>query len=268
MDQITLIRYGEIALKSKQVRPRFERRLADNIRKGFREEGIRAGVDRIFGRLVVDKYNSVIQSLLKRVFGIVSFSPCWKTGSTLKDINKVVGEILPKGSESFAIRCNRVGNHDFKSKDIERDIGAFVVDKTGCKVDLTKPDKTIYIDIRNKDAFVYTEVIQGPGGIPVGSQGRVVSLVNDFNGVIASWMFLKRGCEIVAVCKNDKLLKCLKKWSIGAELENCSDLKDVGEIAALIVGDLEIKEYCYTVFRPVFGLSENQIKELEKKIKS
>ena len=72
-------------------------------------------------------------------------------------------------------------------------------------VDLTNPDLTIFVEIRENKAFIYHEKIKGPGGLPLGTQGRVVVLLSSgIDSPVAAYLMMKRGCEVVALhCNND-----------------------------------------------------------------
>ena len=72
-------------------------------------------------------------------------------------------------------------------------------------VDLTNPDLTIFVEIREGDTYIFHEKIKGPGGLPLGTQGKVVVLLSSgIDSPVAAYMMMKRGCEVVALnCDND-----------------------------------------------------------------
>jgi thiamine biosynthesis protein ThiI len=68
------------------------------------------------------------------------------------------------------------------------------------RVDLDSPDHEIFVEVRNERGFIYESVVHGVGGLPLGSQGRVVSFLRDYDSIIATWLVMKRGCiPILAV---------------------------------------------------------------------
>ncbi len=254
-----LIRYGELALKSKTVRRKFEDILLKNIKNVLGKE---AKVANIYGRFLVE---SEYIDPLKRVFGVVSFSPCWKTSSSLDDIkNLCLEKIKLKKGETFAVRCNRIGNHEYSSQDIEKNIGSSLLEKFANKVNLSKPDKTVSIDIRNKDAYLYTDIFQGSGGLPIGTAGKVGCFVENENDTIASWLFMKRGCEVVFSGKVE-LAKDLEKWNSGKPL-----IFGEKENLPLIKGDTKLENWKDNTltFRPLIGFSQKQTKSLMQRIKN
>jgi thiamine biosynthesis protein ThiI len=198
MQYLYLIRYSEIFLKSDYVRKRWERKLLENIRKII---GVRCKfkVDRGRIWLITDER---VDERLKKVFGIVSFSPCLYC--KLEDLENFILRFCKerlKSAKTFAVRVKRVGKHDFTSQDMERKLGALILkDFPHLKVDLTSPDKTIYVEIRDKDCYVFDEVVKGVGGIPLGVEGKVVSLLSGgIDSPVATWLMMKRGCEVIPI---------------------------------------------------------------------
>lgn len=190
---IIIVRYGELALKSPAVRRSFQNKLIENIRfmlgKGFK---VRA----ILGRIIITGDAVKASEILVRVFGIVSFSPCIVVKSSLEEIEKFVIGMDFSGIRTFAIRTRRTGSHNFSSNDVNKIIGNAVREKKKLKVDLTDPGMTICIDIRDEEAYIYTEILRGPGGIPVGVEGSVVGMIRNRKDLKASILMMKRGCYI------------------------------------------------------------------------
>lgn len=229
-----LIRYGEIGLKSDQVRKRFEHKLMDNIRAGFKEEGVKGKVKRGYGRIFVktDEVEGASQ-VLPRIFGIHSFSPSIKVEADLGEVVEKaseVGEETVGGNETFAVRARRTGSHDFTSKDIEEKVGEEIIERSGAEVDLDEPDKTVYVEVRQNKCYIFTEKLEGPGGLPLGTQGKVISLFKgDCRSFLATWLLMKRGCsaallhgDISPYRSEEKVMEALKeleKWSYGAPLK-------------------------------------------------
>ncbi|MDO5848438.1 MAG: tRNA uracil 4-sulfurtransferase ThiI [Methanobrevibacter sp.] len=201
---LIIVRYGEIGLKSPKVRSRFERKLVKNIKAASDCE-----VERSQGRIYVYPKNmEETLNKLNKIFGIVSYSPAVTTYTNTEDIDstleKYVDVLLEGGiltsETTFAIKCRRVGNHDFTSQEMAGHCGAVVVRKVGCPVDLTNPELTIYVEIRDNETFIYHEKVEGPGGLPLGTQGKVISLLSSgIDSPVATYMMMKRGCEVIAL---------------------------------------------------------------------
>ncbi|MCL2115617.1 MAG: tRNA 4-thiouridine(8) synthase ThiI [Methanobrevibacter sp.] len=201
---VIIARYGEVGLKSPRVRSRFERKLSSNIKASFNCE-IDINQARIF--IFPENFLEALAKL-KKIFGIVSFSPAISTHSTYEDIEKTlnsyVDELEKEGliasDTKFAIRCRRVGKHDFSSQELAAFAGSVVVRKLGCPVDLTNPQFEIFLEVREDDTYIFHEKIKGPGGLPLGTQGKLISLISSgIDSPVATYLMMKRGCEIIAL---------------------------------------------------------------------
>lgn len=205
---VIIARYGEIGLKSPKIRARFERKLVKNIKATFECE-----VDRNQGRIYIHPkdFDDGIEKL-NRVFGVVSYSPACSTHTTYEEIDETledyVEELIKQNlideDTKFAIKCRRVGKHDFSSQEMAAHCGGVVRNKVQAPVDLTNPDLTIFVEIRENATFIYHEKIKGPGGLPLGTQGKVVVLLSSgIDSPVAAYMMMKRGCEVIALnCNN------------------------------------------------------------------
>jgi len=194
MEKTILVRYSEIFLKSPPVFRRLEDLLIANIKRVLRGKKFRLEKGR--GRIFI--YTPKPQSLskkLKYVFGIYSFSPafCLKTTSPLK-IKKFVKETYEKEigeNQSFALRVR--SDEKNSSQKLATEVGKEIERK----VDLSSPDKEIFIEVKEGKTYIFDEVIRGLGGMPVGSSGSVLSLISGgIDSPVACWMMMKRGCRV------------------------------------------------------------------------
>ncbi|KXA89605.1 hypothetical protein AKJ57_05090, partial [candidate division MSBL1 archaeon SCGC-AAA259A05] len=179
MNRTVLVRYGEITLKSEPVRGEFKKILIDNIKSIL--EGIPLEIETERGRIFVKTPRpEEVSSRLSRVPGIVSSSPTRRTDASMDEICRLATEIFEENfpaEGSFAVRARRVGSHEFSSKDVEEKIGEEILkENPGMSVDLDSPDHEIHVEIRGDDAYIFTKIVEGIGGLPVGSQGRVITL--------------------------------------------------------------------------------------------
>ena len=222
---LIIARYGELALKSDRVRKRFENRLVNNIKASIDAE-VKVRQARIY--ISPNDFDDALDKL-ERIFGIVSYSPAVTTKSTFEDIERDVSlyaeklhdEGLLDENTKFAISCRRVGNHEFSSQEMAAFAGAVVVRKYSSPVDLTNPELTISLEVRDNDAYIFHEKIQGPGGLPLGTQGKVVSLVSSgIDSPVATYLMMKRGCQVIALfCDN-------QPYTTPEALKNFEDLID------------------------------------------
>ena len=206
---LIIARYGEIGVKSSGVRSQFEKRLVKNIKATFD-----CSVDRNQGRIYIypKQFDEGIEKL-NMVFGVVSYSPAVSTQFTFDKLNEtltyyveqLISENVLDINTKFAIKCRRVGTHDVSSQEIAAYCGSVVKNVVDAPVDLSNPDLTIFVEVRDDDAYIFHEKIKGPGGLPLGTQGKVVCLISSgIDSPVAAYLMMKRGCEVIALhCHND-----------------------------------------------------------------
>jgi len=234
---VLLVRFGELALKSRYVRRQLRDRLVANIQDLFASEGVECITEADEARVYVHANDLVrARTILGRVFGVVSISPAAEVHADLESLRKAVlseaaGALSP--GQSFALRTRRVGTHPFSSQDLARELGEDVRRAhPDVRVNLTEPDVEIHVEVRRNRAFVFRERWPGPGGLPLGSQGRALAVVRDDAGLVAAWMGMKRGCRVaVATSKGDDLVEPLRKWDVRLKV---LDLPDEGALADIV----------------------------------
>jgi thiamine biosynthesis protein ThiI len=197
MTELWLVRYSEIFLKSDPVRREWEKVLVRNIREVLPGCNVRTERGRIWVEGEVDRER------LRRVFGIVSFSPV--TWCSPGDLNETLLDLCRRNGagnrRTFGIRMRRVGTHPFTSQEKAVELGNLVRGEfPSLEVDLDRPDLELHVEIREGDCYLFTEVIQGAGGLPLGVEGSLVALVSGgIDSPVAAWMMMKRGCRIIPV---------------------------------------------------------------------
>ena len=194
-----IVKTHELALKGKN-RPWFMRRLTDNLR--LATEG--AGVARVWqGQLMVGltlEDESSWPAVKERVldcFGVAKFFFAHEYPQDLGLIREALPGMLDNREfRSFRIETNRADKRfPLTSPEVNRDLGRFVEELTGARVDLTNPDLTIFLDIQTRGILLYFDEIPAHGGLPVGSSGKVaVMLSGGIDSPVAAWHMMKRGC--------------------------------------------------------------------------
>ena len=186
---VVLIRYGEITLKSPYVRELMEKVLVNSIAYKLKSHGIdfleiRKIPGRIFVRLDSAEKTIRTSKIVSKVFGVVSTSPAIEISNDLSELRKTVVEysskILREG-ETFAIRVRRVKKYPIMSKELEKILGADVLNVLNhlkLKVNLEAPSKTIYVEVRSRKAYIYHEIMKGVGGLPYGVEGKAIVLIS------------------------------------------------------------------------------------------
>jgi thiamine biosynthesis protein ThiI len=192
-----LVRYSEIFLKSEPVRRSWEKMLQTALAKRMPD----AMVTRERGRIWIT--GAVEKDVLEHTFGIASYSPCRKTTvkTLIPDAVRYAEEAGCGNVRTFAVRVHRVGTHPFTSQEIAGEIGAAVCARwPDLRVNLKEPDFTLRIEIRENNAYLFHEEFVGPGGLPGGSAGTMVSLLSGgIDSPVATYLMMKRGVFIIPV---------------------------------------------------------------------
>jgi thiamine biosynthesis protein ThiI len=201
-EKIVMARYGELFLKSESVKHHFIGLLVRNIKKALAASSLSCHYETPRGRILIyGDQPETIAEVVSRIFGIVDVSICTRTSGRLEDISAVAiacaSANLSSGM-SFAVRAKRQQKTGLNSQELGTVIGSAVYDHIpGLRVDLNKPDYELFVEIRDFGGLVYDSRIPAPGGLPWGTQGRVLSLLSSgIDSPIASWLMMKRGCEI------------------------------------------------------------------------
>jgi len=204
-----IVRFGgEIGIKSEWTRKSYESLILKNIKKAliFHDIDFKEFL-RYPGRIYIKTEMPIKASeKLVKVFGISSVSPAIETTSNLEDIEQksleLAKEKLDKNAK-FAVRCRRVGAHTYTSMDVCRKVGQILLDELAerkLKVDLENPDVEIQIEVREDKAYIYSEVLSGPGGFPLGAQPKLVCLLSGgIDSPVACWLVMKRGAPITPI---------------------------------------------------------------------
>ncbi|MFX1275032.1 MAG: THUMP domain-containing protein [Promethearchaeota archaeon] len=222
---LILVRYNEIWLKSTKVKIRMLKTLMRNMKNmlnraqiPFLKYQLSKDSTRIF-YFFKNEYLAEVVAIFKKVFGIHSFSPALRTSSNIKNISEKaieVAEQILKNGDTFALRVKRSGTHDYSSKDIARQVGQDIIDhflntNIQLKVNLTNPDKKIFIEVRRDFSYIFTDVIESDwGGLPIESNKKIAVMdVGRINDLLAGFLLMRRGSEIYPflfdISQDDKL---------------------------------------------------------------
>ncbi len=209
MKEILLIKYGEIILKGLNRR-RFEDLLIGNIKRAL-PKGSWANVRTSQAITYVEPADGAnvdeMTACLQKVFGIVFIA---RAGVFPKDMDAILrdgAEYLAPTMESlstFKVEAKRSDKKfPFDSPAISREMGGAVLRRCRhLKVNVTKPDTIVRVEIRDNEAYVYADAarVSGPGGMPTGSNGRATLLLSGgIDSPVAGYMMAKRGVELNAV---------------------------------------------------------------------
>ena len=247
-EKLFLIKYAEIGTKGKN-RYRFEDILCKRIRSRLKPLGT-FNVWREYGRIYVAAesdfdYEEAI-SRMSHIFGISGICPV-----------RVVEEPTPEKLEEAAVQyfAEEYSDRHFSFKvhvrrrdkefpvhtmDMGARLGSVLIDhyeQDGLTVDVHTPDVMVEVEIRNR-AYLYSRIIPGPGGLPVGTNGRAVSLLSGgIDSPVATWMIAKRGVEMQAVYFNSP------PYTSERALEKVQDL---GRIVSYYSGPIKLHVVNFT----------------------
>jgi len=233
----------------------FERKLVGNIQRMF---GVKVWRKR--NRLLVEEKAEVD---LRRIFGLISYSPAVEAELGLEKIKEAAwGLVQGRKFSSFAVAAKRMGADFLSSKEINEEIGKFVLEKVGGQVDLKNPELVIGVEIIDNKAYLFIETRECFGGLPVGIEGRVGVLVKDEDSLLAGLLIMKRGCEVVPVSFEEKDISLLQRFSSKKlKLEKIKTWQDfnVKELAdVLVTGNEEIRSGEVLVLNPLVGLNHEE----------
>jgi tRNA uracil 4-sulfurtransferase len=201
---VVLVHYHELGLK-RGNRPLFLRHLARNVRRAISDLG-EANLRQVSGRLLIELDEhpdaAAVRDRVRRVCGVASAALAFRVVSTVEAMKAAVAELVEgRHFASFRISARRAfKTYPLTSVEINRQLGAFVLERVSTKVDLRQPELEIHVEVMPAETFVYVDPEPGPGGLPVGASGTVAALLSGgIDSPVAAWRMMKRGCRVVFV---------------------------------------------------------------------
>src|SRR3989441_5838602 len=246
---LVLVHYHELGLK-RGNRPLFLRHLARNLRRAASDLGS-VSVRQVSGRVLLELDGHAnpegVRDRVRRVCGVASVSLASRVASTVDAMKAAIeGQIEGRSFASFRISARRAfKTYPMTSVELNRELGRFVVERTGARVDLHHPELEIHVEVMPAETFVYADRVDGPGGLPVGSSGTVAALLSGgIDSPVAAWRMTKRGCTVLFVhfhsvpylpptsqAKARALVERLTQWQYDSQLV----LVPFGEIQRAVV---------------------------------
>ncbi len=202
-----LIRFGELSLKGKN-RHQFVNQLRQNIKrklKPFKNLEYKKSRDRLFIELHGENHEEVAAGL-QQVFGIHSFSLAVKVNNDLDAMKEGALSALWEANpdaKTFKVSSRRAHKiFPINSQELNREIGGFILKNSGdsLKVDVHNPDVNVRVEVREQDTYITCYDFKGPGGLPVGSSGKVLLLLSGgIDSPVAGYLTMKRGVKLEAI---------------------------------------------------------------------
>ncbi len=206
MEHVLLVRYGEIGLKGRN-RPFFLQALIRNLAA---QAGRPLQIRHHFGRVLVqldggEEEDDALTDRLRRTFGVVSVSPALRVPPRLDAITEAAAALAARALAQRAVATFKVDarradkRFPLSSVELNVAVGRHLQERLGLRVDLAAPDLVVAVEVRDL-TYVYTEILPGPGGLPVGTGGRVVALLSGgIDSPVAAWMAARRGLVVTPV---------------------------------------------------------------------
>lgn len=204
-----LIKYAEIGIKGRN-RHLFEDALIQQIKYALKKCEGKFLIHKTQGRIHVDAqtefdFDEVVEHL-QRVFGISGICPVVYVEDEgfeklCDTVIKYIADVYPDRNKTFKVNARRARkNYPKESMEINMDMGEAILNAyPEMSVDVHKPDIMLNIEIREK-IYIYSEIIPGPGGMPVGTGGKAMLLLSGgIDSPVAGYMIAKRGVKIDAV---------------------------------------------------------------------
>lgn len=203
---LLVLRLGELTLKGRN-RHRFEKNVLQHVKRvlsPFQNIIFRGEFGRIVLHLNGEPFSSMIP-LIKKVFGIASFSPVYTARLELQDIldtSLQVMKMLTPFPATFKVNVRRA-NKSFPqdSQEMNRLVGGHVLRAfPALKVDVRTPDTELKIELRDHEAYIYCQVEEGAGGFPLGSNGKgMLMLSGGIDSPAAGFLAMRQGLKLEAV---------------------------------------------------------------------
>ncbi len=206
LERMLMIRYGELGLKGKN-KSQFINRLIKNIQYALRNVTSKPVVS-TWGRIMIPcdwNVNEIVDQLQK-VFGIYSMSPVVKVDKDMEIIKETAWQVLQEAMQkggTFKVESRR-SDKTFPviSPEISKQVAEYIFDHCdeSFEADMHDPENMLNIEVRDEGAYIYSEVITGAKGMPVGTGGKAVLMLSGgIDSPVAGFMTMKRGVVIEAV---------------------------------------------------------------------
>jgi len=233
---VGLVHYHELGLK-RGNRPLFLRHLGRNLRRATSDLGPLT-LRQVSGRVLLDLENhpdpDAVRDRVQRVFGVSSFAIAYRVASTVEAMKSIIAWLVEGQTfASFRITARRAfKTYPMTSVELNRELGAFVLERVASRVDLRHPQLEIHVEVMPAETFVYVHPVPGPGGLPVGASGTVAALLSGgIDSPVAAWRMMKRGCRVLFVhfhsvpylpptsqAKARELVSILTRWQYDSTL--------------------------------------------------
>lgn len=216
-EPVVLIASAEFTLKSYPVRRTLEQRLIDDLRTALKDASVDgANIEKHAARLVVRRVRDALSAarVCARVFGVAYAAPAVMLPASIEPITQQIlktaeEEIHP--GQSFAIRTHRSTKTSVSRRDLEIRGGSEVLNhlkSRDVRVDLTQPDVTISVDLADDRAYVYSQKLEGPSGLPISAHWKLLGILDSGPlSILAAYAMMRRGCLVELLIPTSEKIK-------------------------------------------------------------
>ncbi|MBS4027880.1 MAG: tRNA 4-thiouridine(8) synthase ThiI [Ignavibacteriales bacterium] len=207
MKSVIILHHHEITLKG-QNRRMFEMQLLKNCKQTVSGLLQRWQFSGGYGRFVVELSDSDEQNKteiierLRKVFGLSNLCVGLAVRNGIENYCSVAVELLKgKTFQTLRVDTHRASKmFPINSMEINRKVGGYLCEKFNVRAKMVQPDVTIFIEVLEDEAYIYSEKIPCAGGLPSGMSGKVISLISaGFDSPISSYQIMKRGAKVFFV---------------------------------------------------------------------
>ncbi len=251
--KVLIINFEEIYLKGKNQKI-FIKQLIRNLKRKLKAYSDFLSFDKAHGgsyfiEIIKEIPDEILEEIIEKVKntpGITGFYVADTSGITMEEIKEKalehVGRYIDE-FDSFAVVSKRINKGvKFNSMDIGRQVGSVINEKYGKRVDLSHPDFKLYIKVRGKYTIIYSKIIKGIGGLPVGTSGKAIAMLSGgIDSPVSTFMAMNRGLHITAAHFHS--VPKTSPQSIEKVKQLVKKLTDFqGEIKLILIPVLEIQE--------------------------
>lgn len=232
MKEVILLKLGEIALKGLNRRT-FEDVMIKNIRRRLQSAG-EFTVNSMQSTVYVlpkssDADMDKAEDVCSKIFGAVGYARAGRCEKDLQKICECAADYLEDELESaatFKVECKRSDKKfPYKSPEVCAEVGHYLLEKfPHLQVDVHRPEVTVWVEVREAEAYIHGDTKPGAGGIPVGTGGKAAILISGgLDSPVAAWQMAKRGVELTAIhfasppytseLAHEKVVRLLRKVS-------------------------------------------------------
>jgi len=203
---LILLRYGELSLKGRN-RYKFEQALLDHVRRMLKPHP-RAEIRQTNGRVLIELNGEPYEAVRERLgrgFGLSSFSPVMRADLDLESIRRTALEAvrsMDPAPRTFKVQVRRPNkSFPYDSPRLNHLVASYILPRCPeLKVDVHHPDAVLQIEVRDDEAYVFSQVVRGLGGFPLGSSGKAMLMLSGgIDSPVAGWMAMRRGVLLEAV---------------------------------------------------------------------